>query len=405
VGELGADLGGHRVEDLRGVVDRRLRPRELALDALDLAHRAGRALDRLADRGGVDALGLPARHQHPRASQRVRHLERQRGPVLRVEADHQLVPVELAQRLELGRHPLLAGDDEHGVVRLALREGEVQLLERLAARELRRLGLEDDAPARGPAARLERDHDVARAPRRALEVAHRVAVVTLRDRDAVERLVHGLLEGPALRGAAPGLGGDLLRGDLVAAEALDLQPQRGDGLRHLRQPLGLLVRALLHDRERRALEAGERVVLGVGRELLAQVLAHGDARLGEQRLDAVLHRDRGLVAEVALERLGDVPVLRAEHLVDLLVQALGDAPRPLDELGVQPPRRPLELRLDELGVHPHVLAVDDPRADLDRVDDHLRGVLAGLLPCAHERHRGLVVDEQAVDDHPVGREG
>jgi hypothetical protein len=96
--------------------------------------------------------------------------------------------------------------------------------------------------------------------------------------------------------------------------------------------LGL--RVVAHRADRHALEGGERVVLGVRRELAAQVLAHLHADLGQQRLDPVLHRDRGLVAEVARQRLGHMTVLGPEDVVDPLVQALGDEPCALDELGV-----------------------------------------------------------------------
>jgi hypothetical protein len=160
---------------------------------------------------------------------------------------------------------------------------------------------------------------------------------------------------------------------------------------------GLLVGGLLHDVQRRALEAGQRVVLGVRGELAAQVLAHLHADLGQQRAHAVLHGDRGVVAEVASERLRQLAVLGAEDVVDAGVEALGDRPRALDERRVELARRALELRLDEVGVGAGLLAVEHAGADLERVDDDRRGVLARLLALAREAHGGGVVDDQPVD--------
>jgi hypothetical protein len=86
-----------------------------------------------------------------------------------------------------------------------------------------------------------------------------------------------------------------------------------------------------------------------------------------------------------------------DDVVDALVQAVGDAARAVDELRVELARRLLELGLDELGVGPGLLAVEDARADDDRVDDEARDVVAGLLALAGQAHRQRVVDGEAVD--------
>ena len=152
---------------------------------------------------------------------------------------------------------------------------------------------------------------------------------------------------------------------------------------------------LAHDR---GLERGERVVVVVGGELLAQVLADLDLRLREQRLHAVLHGDVRLVAEVAGQQLRDLATVAAEDLVDLRVEPLGHLARALDELLVEVARSALELRLDELGVGAGLLAVEDAGADLDRVLDEL-----GRVPSLRgEAHDGLVVDDETVDVQAVG---
>ena len=135
---------------------------------------------------------------------------------------------------------------------------------------------------------------------------------------------------------------------------------------------------LLDDRERRALEGGERVVLRVGGELLAQVVADAHRRLGEHRLDLVLHRHGGLVAEVLREHAGDVARVGPERLVELPVEDLGDRAGAVGELALDLARGLLQLGLDELDVRARLLAVQHARADLERVGDHRRRVVARL---------------------------
>ena len=66
-------------------------------------------------------------------------------------------------------------------------------------------------------------------------------------------------------------------------------------------------------------------------------------------------------------------------------------------------RGPLELRLDEVGVGAGLLAVEHPRADLDRVGDELRGGLAGLLALPGEPDGAGVLDDEPVDEQRLAR--
>ena len=233
----------------------------------------------------------------------------------------------------------------------------------------------------------------------------RVAVVALADGDLVEHVVDGLLERAALGGAAVGLLRDGLGLLLVRALPLELEPQALDRLVHLLQAGVVLVGALLDDGQRGALVDRQRVVVRVGGELLAQVVADLHGGLGQHRLHAVLDRDRRLVAEMAGERAAHVPVVGREGLVELLVEPLGDLARALDELGVELARGLLELRLDELDVRAGLLAVQHAGADLDRVADDPRGIVTGLLARPHELDGRRVVDREPVDEHAVGEHG
>ena len=113
LGQLRADGGGHRVEDVGALVDRRLRAGELLLDAQHVAHRAGR------------------RARSPRGSPRRRCPRPRRGPSARApgpasrrpratasspprgRSRRQLVAAVLAQLVHLRRDALLVGHDEH----------------------------------------------------------------------------------------------------------------------------------------------------------------------------------------------------------------------------------------------------------------------------------------------------
>src|SRR3954466_3502360 len=102
-----------------------------------------------------------------------------------------------------------------------------------------------------------------------------------------------------------------------------------------------------------------------------------------------------------LDRLRDVPRLRAECLVDLAAELLGHLARALDQHQLDLARRLVELALHELGVRARLLAVEHPGADLDRVRDHPDGVGARLLALAGGPAGRLVVHDEAVDDHAV----
>ena len=95
-------------------------------------------------------------------------------------------------------------------------------------------------------------------------------------------------------------------------------------------------------------------------------------------------------------------VLRPEDVVDALVEALGHEPGAVDEGRVELARGLLELRLDEVGVGPRLLAVQDAGADCDRVEHQPRHVLAVLLALMRQAHRAGVVDDEAVDPQAPG---
>ena len=149
------------------------------------------------------------------------------------------------------------------------------------------------------------------------------------------------------------------------------------------------------------LEVGQRVALVGRRELAHQVLARLGERLGHRLAHAVLHRDRAAVAEAPLELLGELAVVLAEHVGELLLEELGDRARLVGELLLDVLRGLLELGLDELGVGARLLAVEHARADLDGVADDLDRVVAVLLALAHEPDGAFVLDDEAVDDEPV----
>ena len=162
--------------------------------------------------------------------------------------------------------------------------------------------------------------------------------------------------------------------------------------------LGLLAGDLLRRGEVGVLKAGERVGVAVGGELAcAGRRAAATATSPSSARTLVLHGDRRLVAEVALERLRHVPVLGPEDLVDLLVEPLGDPPRALDERRVELARGLLELRAHELGVDAGQLAIQHARADLDRLGHEAHGVVA----IGGQARGGLVVDGQLLDVEPA----
>ena len=149
----------------------------------------------------------------------------------------------------------------------------------------------------------------------------------------------------------------------------------------------------------RGLEVGQRIRPVGRRELAQQVLAHPRRLLGHHLLELVLDRGRRLLAEQPPQLLGQVPVLLAEDLVDLRAEELGDHPRLVRERALHLARDLLELVADELRVDRRLLALQHPRADLDRVRDDLDRVLARLDPAVDERRRRRIVDDDVVDKH------
>ena len=201
----------------------------------------------------------------------------------------------------------------------------------------------------------------------------------------------------------------MLGGHLVGVRALGLELdhlglERRHLLVHRPQVLVLLLGGAPHRRHRPGLEVGQRVVL-VGRgELLEQVRAHVRRGLGHDRAQLVLDGDARLRPEQPLELLGQVAVLRPEHVVDALAQELGDDARLVRERLLDLARDLLELRPHELGVDLGLLAGEDPGADLDRVDQHAGGVGPGLLAVADEVHGDAVAHGEAVGDDDVAEE-
>ena len=116
----------------------------------------------------------------------------------------------------------------------------------------------------------------------------------------------------------------------------------------------------------------------------------------------VLHGGRRAVAEQArAARLRQVPVLGPEDLVDLGPEELGHDPRLVGERGLDLARDLLELVAHELGVDRGLLALEHPRADLDRVDhDARRRPRPPRSARSQERGGRGIVDDDVLDDHP-----
>jgi hypothetical protein len=64
-------------------------------------------------------------------------------------------------------------------------------------------------------------------------------------------------------------------------------------------------------------------------------------------------------------------------------------------------RGALELRAHVIDLRPHVLSIQNPSADLDRVGDRARRLLADLGALADHARRALVADREALDHQPV----
>src|SRR4051812_5191636 len=176
----------------------------------------------------------------------------------------------------------------------------------------------------------------------------------------------------------------------VLAQTGDLTA-KGAGLARMSLPQAghLLAVSLLRLEDRLShprLHGDERIRAVLGREKLEQpdpLLLGG---LGHDRLDLLLN--------------GATPVL-PEALGDLLRQARAA----VLERCLQPPvelaQAALELSLDQVDVGGDRLAVDDARADLDRLPDRLggRSLLRGLV--ADDARRQLVDDLEPLDDETV----
>ena len=318
-------------------------------------------------------------HQHAGAGQGVGDLQLQRRAVVGVVGDDQLVAVVLPQGPHPGRHLAGAGDHQHGEVGVALGAGTVELAQGLGTREAGVLGLEDDTSPRRPGAAVDAHDDVAGLAARFLYVPHRRGVVALGGGDLLDGVGDLLLEGASLGAAALALGRHLLELLALGAQALDLEPGGLELVHHRAQLLGVGVGGLLGHRQLDAVKLGQRVLLALGQELGAQLVLHLGRDVAHDVAHLVLDGVGRGVGEVALQGAGHVAGLGAKGLLELLVQALGDAPGSLDELGVEVAGGTLELGLDEVGLGAGLLAVQDAGTDLDRVEHELYRVRAGLL--------------------------
>ena len=217
----------------------------------------------------------------------------------------------------------------------------------------------------------------------------------------VERFEDRLLEGPALGGALLALGADLLELVLLVAQRLQLLLELAQLLQQRALGGVRAAAASLIDAHGGGLEVGQRVAVVGGGELAHEVLARLGERLGHGLAHAVLHRGRAAVAEAALELLGQLAVVLAEDVGELVLEELRDRARPVGELDLNVLGGLLELGLDELGVGAGLLAVEHAGADLDGVTDRLDRVVAAVLALAHETDGAVVLDDEAVDDDAI----
>jgi hypothetical protein len=194
------------------------------------------------------------------------------------------------------------------------------------------------------------------------------------------------------------LGGDAERLLLLGLQLRHFELERPDPLVHLAQMGVLLVRRLADGGHRVPLEGGERVgFLGRG-ELLEQPLARVVEQLGHRRLHLMLDGTRRVGPEVAVQHARDVALLGPEGLLEARAQLgdhlLGGRAEALLDLA----RGLLQVGAQHLDRRSRVLALQHPRADLDRVRDDARGILAGVHALAHDLGGGRVVDHEVLDD-------
>src|SRR6185295_1479157 len=134
--------------------------------------------------------------------------------------------------------------------------------------------------------------------------------------------------------------------------------------------------------------------------------------LGDLFLDLMLDGGRAIGAEVRRDLLRE-PVLELaegsrqraplgrEGALELALDLLHHAARLLDQVASGLARGALELRAHIIDLRPNVLSVQNPGADLDRVGDRARRLLAGLGPLADHARSPLVTDGEALDHQPV----
>ena len=186
-----------------------------------------------------------------------------------------------------------------------------------------------------------------------------------------------LLEADALAGAGGLRLGDQKVGLVVLSQLDHLACQ---GLEPLAKRLlaGLLSSAQVPERAHdRPLEVGQGIGAILGRELLQQGRALLVQRTAHELRDLLLDGSIAAAIEVVRDPLGQ-----------LLVAGLQRPGQPLAQFG----RMALELRANVVHLGGHVLTVQHPRSDLDRVSHGPRGLLPGLRSLAHHPRGSLVGD-------------
>ena len=318
-------------------------------------------------------VGVRALHQHARAREPVgaarAPASRRRGRARRAACRR---CTRAAARACAGSSSSV-GHDQHGEVGARARPARCRAPRAPvgADRLLRSFASNTIRPRAGPLQASMRHHHVAHLAGGLLHVADRLGDVALRQRDPVDRVRDGLLEGAALRACR--------------ARARPRPPRASPSrarsawscfsqLAHLlEQPLlGLVLARLggLQDADVPALKSASGLLPSAAENWLHEVLARPGERLGRPASRTRFWTETALPSpKQLLELLGELAVVRPEDRGELrssknsaIVRARS-VNSPLQVVG-----RLLELRLDELGVRAGLLAVEHAGADLDGVE-------------------------------------
>ena len=298
-----------------------------------------------------------------------------------------LLPSYSTELLAAGRDVLLAGDDEHREVGVALGHRPVQLLPGPVLGERAVLVLDNDPSLAGPFGGADLDDRVALLRAAGpLFVADVHGHVAARRGDPLDRAVDAILEGPPLAGAGGLCLGDSLVGTGAFLQLDDLPAQLGDHLAVLLALLQLaLVERLVHA-DHRLLVVEERVDLVFDLEQLQQRIALLLEGLLDQRLNLLLNRAIAVAVEALRNAVGERLVGRLDRLRQPLAEHRGVA---------------LEFAAHVVDVCRGALGVQHPRADLNRLRDRLGRGSAGLRALANDLRGPLVFNGQALDHDAV----